>query len=344
MNVVPCEEPQVQVVGREEQGAEPLRVRVVERSVLSEDTVALRLVSSDGQALPDFAAGAHVDLHLPNGMIRQYSICSPPGVRASYRIAVLREVAGRGGSRCVHQQVRVGDVLRMGRPRNLFPLHPAAHAVLVAGGIGITPLLAMAYTLAEQGASFELHYTARSAERAAFRSEILQAPWAERATCYFDDLPAARFRVEDLFAAVKPDSHVYVCGPGGFLDVVARAAEHGGIAPAHVHYERFAVSAVAPEVDAASPSECDFEVEVPSLGKTVVVRHGETVVKALQAHGVAVPVSCEQGICGTCTMRLLGGEAEHRDMCLTQAEREELGRFVPCCSRAISKRLTIDFL
>lgn len=316
-----------------------LQVRIARKHTEAQDICSLELVPLDGHSLPPFTAGAHIDLHLPGGLVRQYSLCNDPGDSARYMVGVLRDAASRGGSAAVHEQLGEGQQITIGVPRNLFALHagqPARH-LLLAGGIGITPILAMARQLSRDGADFALHYCARSRERMAFADLLQSMPWAGQVHLHLDDAgEAARLDLARLLATPEPGLHLYVCGPKGFMDAALGQARAAGWDEAQLHYEFFAGEAVQREGDAG------FEIELASTGQVVRVGPEQTVVQALAGIGVEVQTSCEQGVCGTCLTRVLSGEPEHRDMYLTEDEQAACDQFLPCCSRAKSQRLVLD--
>lgn len=318
--------------------AAELQVRVTAKVAEAEGIASFELVDVAGRALPAFSAGSHVDVQLPGGLTRQYSLCNDPGESHRYLIAVLNEPTSRGGSRAMHEQVQVGDTLRISAPRNHFPLaHGAAHSVLLAGGIGVTPILCMAERLAISGASFEMHYCTRSPARTAFRGRIAAARFAPRVQFHHDDGDIAqKLPLDLLLAKPRPGVHLYVCGPKGFMDWVLGSARAAGWAAEQLHYEFFGAEVVK------SDSDAGFEVQLASSGRIVVVPKDQTVVQALAAAGVEVLTSCEQGVCGTCLTRVLEGECDHKDMYLTPEEQAANDQFTPCCSRARSARLVLD--
>jgi vanillate O-demethylase ferredoxin subunit len=314
-----------------------IQVRVSARTVEAEGICSFELVAVDGQPLPGFSAGSHIDVTV-GGHTRQYSLCNDPTETHRYLIAVLREPSSRGGSEAMHAQVKVGDVLAISPPKNHFALaHDAGRHLLLAGGIGITPILCMAERLAAAGAEFELHYCTRSRDRMAFQDRIAKAPFAARAQFHFDDGPAdQRFDIAGRLAAPKQGEHLYVCGPKGFMDAVLDTARRNGWPEAQLHCEYFAAEpAPASEGDA-------FEVQVASSGRVVVVPAGKTVVQALAEAGVDIQTSCEQGVCGTCITRVLSGTPDHRDLYFTPEEHAANDQFTPCCSRSKSARLVLD--
>jgi vanillate O-demethylase ferredoxin subunit len=300
----------------------------------AEGVVSFELVDPEGRELPAFSAGAHIDVEVIPGIVRQYSLCNAPRERRRYQIGVLREAASRGGSAGLHDKLKPGDRVRVSEPRNLFPLEAKAERhLLIAGGIGVTPILCMAERLKSIRAPFEFHYTARAPDRAAFvgRAKALGA------RLYFDDQPGAgRLALDRIVAAPGPGAHLYVCGPAGFIGAVLSAAQQAGWTDAQLHREFFAAAA-----DEAGTSGA-FEIQIASTGQVLPVPADRTAIDVLVAHGIEVPVSCEQGVCGTCVTRVLAGQPDHRDMFMTAAEHERNDQFTPCCSRALSSRLVLD--
>ncbi|MFC3607270.1 PDR/VanB family oxidoreductase [Stutzerimonas tarimensis] len=314
-----------------------IRVQVASRRQEALDILAFELVRPDGEPLPAFSAGAHIDVHLPDGVVRQYSLCNHPEESHRYQIAVLKDPASRGGSQAMHALTE-GSVLQISEPRNLFPLaHEAKRSLLFAGGIGITPILCMAERLAHTGADFELHYCARSAERAAFVERIRQSSFGERVHYHFDDgRDGQPLDAPTVLASPAEGAHLYVCGPGGFMEHVLGTARAQGWQEANLHREYFGAAPVAQE------SNDSFEVQLASSGQVFQVLADRSVAQVLGEAGVIVPLSCEQGICGTCLTRVLEGEPDHRDLFMTEAEQAANDQFTPCCSRAKSARLVLD--
>jgi ferredoxin-NADP reductase len=316
-----------------------LDVVVRQRQLQGQTVAVLTLEATDGAALPAFSAGAHVDVHLPGGLIRPYSLCGDPADTRAYRLGILKEPSSRGGSVAVHASLQEGSRLSISPPRNHFPLdETATHSMLIGGGIGITPMLAMAWRLHALGASFALHYCARHQAGAAFLDELAQAPWADRVTLHFDAADAStQLQPAEIARRAPAGSHLYVCGPAGFMDWVMTEATAAGLEPAQIHREYF-----TPPLETTSTADADFEVEARRSGKTVRVLRGETLRTALQRIGISVPVSCEQGVCGTCACTVLAGEPDHRDAYLTDEERAANDQIMACCSRARSARLVLD--
>ena len=318
--------------------AATLQVRVAHKRAEAQDICSLELVAADGSALPAFAAGAHIDVHLPNGLQRQYSLCNAPGDTQRYVIGVLRDAASRGGSANVHDTVSEGSVLTISAPRNLFPLEgQAPHHLLLAGGIGITPMLAMAEYLASTSQSFALHHCNRSRVRTAFVERLTTAPYADKVQHHFDDGDATqKLDIAATLQRAPTGTHLYVCGPQGFMDAVLDAGRAAGWPEARLHREYFG----AAPVDHANDGS--FELEIAITGKVIKVRADQTALEALHAAGVDIPMSCEQGVCGTCLTRVKAGTPDHRDQYLTPEEQAANDQFLPCCSRASSARLVLD--
>lgn len=313
-------------------------VRVARKRQEALDICTFELVAEDGSPLPGFSAGSHVDVHLPGGLIRPYSLCNDSSESHRYLIGVLRDPASRGGSVAMHEQVQEGQLLQIGAPANHFPLaHDAKRHLLLAGGIGVTPILCMAERLAHAGADFEMHYCTRSPERTAFHQRIAASSFAPRVHFHFDDGAAAqKLDIAALLSAPAEGVHLYVCGPKGFMDAVLNTARTQGWPESQLHYEFFAGAVAASDTDAS------FEVQIASSGQIVVVPREKTVVQALAEAGVEVQMSCEQGVCGTCLTRVIEGIPDHRDLYLTPEEQAANDQFTPCCSRSKSPRLVLD--
>ena len=313
-------------------------VRVARKTVEAEGICSFELVRTDGQPLPAFAAGSHVDVEIPGGTTRQYSLCNDPAETHRYQIAVLRDAGSRGGSVAMHDRVNEGDVLSISAPKNHFALaHEAGSHLLLAGGIGVTPLLCMAERLSRVGADFEMHYCTRSKSRTAFVDRIAASAFAARVAFHFDDGAAEqRFELDRVLSRPEPGRHLYVCGPKGFMDAVLATARDKGWPEAQIHYEFFGAEV------AARAGDGSFEIQLASSGRVIPVAAERTVVQALAEAGVSVATSCEQGVCGTCLTRVIEGVPDHRDMYLTPEEQAAGDQFLPCCSRSKSARLVLD--
>lgn len=296
------------------------------------------LEGTNGASLPRFAAGSHVDVHLEGGAVRQYSLCNDPNETGRYRIAVQREAQGRGGSRQIFAQVRVGQLLEVSKPRNHFVLSQVADRhLLIAGGIGITPLLAMAYQLGCAKAAFELHYCTRTPERTPFLAELKQ--FGDAVHIHHDHgEPANGLNFASLLKQQRPGTHLYFCGPPGFMAAVAAAAAHWP--KPSIHFEHFSAAAVAP-AHATAGNDCEsFQIQIASTGRLLDVPANKSITQVLAEQGIPIETSCEAGLCGTCRTRYISGTPDHRDLVLQDDEKREY--LLPCCSRSKSAILVLD--
>jgi len=325
-------------------------LRVAYKRAITADTFLFDLVSADGSPLPAFTAGAHLPLKLGD-WLRHYSLCNAPEDRTRYQIAIHRTETGRGGSRAFCDLLDVGDQLTSAPPVNHFPLTETAHhALLIAGGIGITPMIAMAHALHARGDTFMLHYAVRDSSRIGFTELLNTGPFAGNVRLHLDDAsPSGRLDIHALLHDESRASHIYICGPAGMIDAVLSRASALGWPAAYLHSERFGVPAtVVPRAAegaaafAPSVTEKEFEVVVASTGKVIPVMRDQTIVQALAIAGVQVPVSCEQGVCGACQTGVLDGVPDHQDYLLSDEERDSNKLIMPCCSRSCSARLTLD--
>lgn len=311
-------------------------VRVLQRKEQATGIISLDLQALDGSDLPAFSAGAHIDVRLPSGLVRQYSLCNDAVEQHRYRLGVLLAEASRGGSRAVHEALHPGATLSVSAPRNLFALVSESSSItLIAGGIGITPLLSMAYTLAREGRDFQFHVCARDASRVSFRQELQQ--WGERVWLHLNDSGASAspaFDPQRDIGTYLPGRFIYTCGPAGFMDYVRQSALALGWPEKSIRMEHFA-GEVAKEGGT-------FSVEARRSGKMVQVGSAQSIAEALQAAGIEVPMSCEQGICGMCVTPVLEGIPDHRDMYLTDHEKTANTHMTLCCSRASSAHLVLD--
>jgi vanillate O-demethylase ferredoxin subunit len=325
--------------------AQTLRVRVAKRQASGQDIALFTLVSADGAQLPAFEAGSHIDVHLPGAggqeIIRQYSLCGDPTDRSHYRIGVLRDANSRGGSVAVHEHLKEGVELSISAPRNHFPLITGAgagKAYLFGGGIGVTPMIAMAHTLHKTGMDFEFHYSSRSPAHMAFTAELDATPYASRIHKHFDENAPQptqqRVDAAAVLGAAPPGAHVYVCGPKGYMDWVMATAREQGFPAERIHYEFF-------QVDVKKGGD-SFTVVAQTSGKEVVVEAEETIANALERIGIRVQVSCEQGICGTCLTNVIEGTPDHRDEYQTDEEKAANEQITICCSRSLTPRLVLD--
>lgn len=310
-----------------------LDVTIARRRPAATDIIALELVSADGSPLPAYEAGAHVDVYVQSGLIRQYSLTGDPADRSRYRLGVLLDPASRGGSSAIHARFAEGQQIRVGRPRNHFPLQPADHTILFAGGIGITPMLGMAHALEAQGASWELHYCGRTPDRLAFAEEL--AAFGAKVQRHVDSGPyAQKLDIARVLAGPEAGRHLYVCGPNGFMDFVTESAAAQGWDKAQVHLERFGAE--------VNTDGAPFTVIAQRSGKSFEVAPGETIAQKLEENGIAVQVSCQSGVCGTCVTRVLEGMPDHRDLVQTDLEKAANRTITVCCSRSKTKTLVLD--
>lgn len=316
---------------QDDDGVLDLRVEQIRRE--SEGVVSVTLADPQGAALPAWTPGAHLDLVLP-GVTRQYSLCGDPHDRYAYRVAVLREERSRGGSRFVHDTLRVGDLVEVGGPRNRFPLVPAERYLFLAGGIGITPVLPMVAAAEAAGAQWSLAYGGRRRASMAFLGEL--AAYGDRA-----DIMAEAERgpldLDALLGTPRDDTAVYCCGPEGLLLAVEQRC--ASWPEGSLHVERFRAKA-QPADETAHDRE--FEAVCERTGTTVRIPVGRSVLDCLEEAGVAVPSACREGVCGSCETKVLAGEVEHRDSLLSASERESGHTMMLCVSRAACDRLVLD--
>jgi ferredoxin-NADP reductase len=311
-----------------------LRLRVHQLTWESEGVISVHLRALDGGDLPVWQAGAHVDLRLPGIITRQYSLSGSPTDRTTWRISVLREAAGKGGSQAVHETLRPGDVVEVVGPRNNFPLVAGADYLFIAGGIGITPMLPMSEAVAASGASWQLLYGGRTRSSMAFLPELERHGDAVRVQ------PQDEVGLLDLGALLdepRDGTLVYCCGPEPLLAAVEERC--ASWAPGSLHLERFKPRAQAP-VD--PDAESDFEVVLEQSGVTVTVPAGMSVLEALEDNGIEPLNSCREGICGTCETKVLAGVPDHRDSLLSDEERAANDTMMICVGRALCDRLVLD--
>lgn len=312
-----------------------LQVRQIRLEATGIHSFELRAL--DRERLPPFTAGAHIDVHLPGGLVRQYSLCNDPAETHRYVIGVLKDVKGRGGSVRVHEALKVGDTVRVSRPRNHFELQPEqTSALLIAGGIGITPLKSMAHSLLRAGTPFELHHCARSSDVAAFIDELdafnQRAPGSAR--WHFDNGQiGAGLDLAALLESQPEGTHLYFCGPPGFMKACTLAAAHWR--PGTVHSEHFQ----APTSTAPVAPTTGATVRLAQSGCELVLPDGGSLLDLLAEHGLRVPTSCMSGLCGTCKTGYSDGEVEHNDFIL--GDDEKASCLTPCVSRVTSRSITL---
>jgi vanillate O-demethylase ferredoxin subunit len=310
-------------------------VVVKNRHVEGGNIAVMEFESATSATLPKVEAGAHIDVHLPNGMVRQYSLCQNPNDEGKFRLGILRDPESRGGSVSAFDEIKDGMQIQVSEPKNLFPLLKAKHSVLIGGGIGITPLITMAYQLASEGTSFELHYCGASPENCAFVDEIRNGELAKYTTFHFKSEGAShRAFFESAIKDIDLESHIYTCGPVGFMDWVINLATTHDFPEQQIHKEYFQV-----ETDTSGDS---FEVVAERSGKIIMVEAGETILQALAKEGIEIEMSCEQGVCGTCMCDVIEGEPDHRDVYFTDEEKASNEQVLVCCSRSKTPRLVLD--
>lgn len=310
-----------------------LTLRIAAKRMLTDDICEITLADPSGAPLPPFTAGSHVTVETPGGARRRYSLANDPQDTDRYIIAVKREPEGRGGSASMVDDTEEGGDLRVAAPVNEFPLEPAPRYLLIAGGIGITPILSMARQLARDGeADFQLIYCTRSPEATAYLDVVSGPEFAGKVTLHHDEGdPEKAYDFWDLLA--EPDNRfVYCCGPASLMEEVKGVTGHW---PAKaIHFEDFKPT------EALRPDDKPFVVQLAKSGERIEVPAGRTILDALREAGHRTPSSCESGVCGTCKTRLISGEADHRDLVLRPDERDDW--IMTCVSRAGSQELVLD--
>jgi len=298
------------------------------------------LVSEDGNTLPSFDAGSHIDLHLPSGIIRQYSLSNDPLEANRYVVVILLDEQGRGGSKEVHQVFRVGDSLLASYPRNHFQLDETAKKViLLAGGIGITPLKSMGHRLKSLGIPFELHYCARAQENIAFSQELQDLSDSGEVQFHLDGgIPANGLRISEMIQGLDADTHLYYCGPEGFMKACAQAAKERS--DLHVHFEHFKAPEREGGVVRFESDASELAIQIQSTGQRIALSRSESLVDVLAKLGVDISTSCQSGLCGTCKTRYISGDVEHGDCILSDAEHAEY--LTPCISHIRRGTLVLD--
>ena len=310
-------------------------VVVARKTVEAENMVSFELVPAEGGELAPFTPGAHVDVTIPGGLMRQYSLCNSASERHRYVIGVWQDANSRGGSKALFQQVNEGDRLQVGEPRNRFAVpRDVKRALLFARGIGATPILSIADHLKAKNIPFEFHYLFAGGSPGSFRSIIEASTFAENTSFYFE-ASEPRLNAPALLADRPDDTHLFLCGVDWWLDPVIANAQQKGYGVNRIHVERFTAKAPPPLLDKV------FDVKIASSGKVIKIPGDRSVTAALEEAGVKVPTSCEQGACGTCKVKVLEGEIDHRDKRLKPEEKAQ-GYFLACVSRAKGDLLVLD--
>lgn len=308
-----------------------MRLQVTAVSALTPEITEYRLAHFDGADLPAFTPGAHITVTTPSGANRRYSLVNDGQAPTEYVIAVKRERLSRGGSSSMHEHVSVGTQLDVGSPENSFPLVPASHYLLIAGGIGVTPILAMARNLASAGVPFSVIYCTRSTELTAYADELRAIAGAKLTLHHDQGDPSKVYDFWDHFATPSP-THVYCCGPKPLMDEIKAVSGHWP--EAQIHFEDFK------PVEVTRAEDQSFVVRIASTGTEVTVPADRSILEALRDEGIRVPSSCESGTCGSCRMQLIAGEVEHRDYILVGEERSQ---FIMVCVSRGRDVITVDF-
>ncbi|CAI8825042.1 Rieske 2Fe-2S domain-containing protein [Pseudomonas sp. IT-P176] len=312
--------------------AQTLEVEVLQHWTTASEIVALKLaLPADGGF--SFEAGAHIDVHTPGGLVRQYSLVNAPDEREHLVIGVKLEAQSRGGSRSMHHDLKAGERLRISAPKNNFRLVPGTAGILIAGGIGITPLLAMGAALQAAERPYELHYFVRSESHVAFPERLHQL----RHNCIHTGLDPqqTRERLRIVLQQASAGTHLYVCGPKALIDLVSTLASEAGWSDSQVHFELFAN-------EVSHDHDQPFRVRLQRSGEEFTVAAGVSLADSLKARGITLDTSCGQGVCGTCRTAVVDGEPEHRDVYLTREERQANHCLMPCVSRSKSELLVLD--
>jgi tetrachlorobenzoquinone reductase len=311
-------------------------VRLTAIEDIARDTKLYTFARAEGGELPPYTPGAHIDLHLPNGLVRQFSLAAPNCDPDTYVVGIKRDAASRGGSRYIIDEMRVGDEIKISAPRNTFPLiEGAEHVVLIAGGIGITPIWCMAQELAAHKRSWKLHYACQSRQDMAFL-ETLQKLDPEFVALHFDDEAGGKFLdLAAAIAAAPPNAHFYCCGPNPMLKAFEAAAASRPRGNVHVEY-------FTPKDDAAGAHMGGFWVELARSGEEYFIPEGKKVLEVLFDAGCDVDYSCELGICGACKTRVISGIPEHHDSVLSEEEQATNTEVMICCCGCKTERLVLD--
>jgi len=313
---------------------------IVRNKILETPNIAsFELVREDGEKMPAFETGSHIDVHIADGLIRQYSLINHPQSDEFYKIAVLNDVNSRGGSAALHNDIHVGAKITISEPRNLFPLNVKSDRVLLfGGGIGITPIMSMAIELDSLGIDFELHYHTRSQAETAFYQQLSSCSFASKVFFYFADQEENDLSAfNKALSSFTDNTHLYTCGPVGYMDYIFDSARANSWKEENLHKEVFKA-----EPKASESGDQAFKLILSRSGLEIDVAADQTALEAIDAAGVTVDVSCEMGICGACLTKVTAGVPDHRDDFLSDDEKSKNDQFTPCCSRAISDSLTLD--
>jgi phthalate 4,5-dioxygenase reductase subunit len=309
-------------------------LRVTRNDKIADGIHLLEFRDPGGRSLPEFSAGAHIGIRVPNGLLRKYSLCNDPAERDRYQVAVKRESNGRGGSCSLIDDTKAGDELDVIAPVNDFGLPPRAQDFLfIAGGIGVTQFMAMIREIMAQGKRFRLFYCSRSPETTAFRDELGAPEFKDSVIIHYDQGDVSRsLDLRPILVERKNREHLYCCGPRPLMEAVRAMTDHWS--PTAVHFEAFS------EAETHKADDKSFKVKLARSGAVIEVPTDKTILEVLRERGLDVPSSCETGTCGTCRTKMLAGEADHRDLVLAEHERKDT--IMICVSRARTDEIAID--
>lgn len=320
-----------------------LELKVTEICDLIPEIKSFEFVSADGKDLPAFTAGSHIDVHTGNDLWRSYSLANNPTERHQYVTGILYEPQGGGGSKWMHDELSVGDIIKARGPLNKFPLDESAKShLLIAGGIGITPLMAMGYRLRDSSAEFHLHYCTKSPEQTAFIDEVKKV-FGDKLSFHHDGGdPSKGIKLTEVLQKQPDGGHVYICGPGGLLNAARNAASHWSSGTVHFEVFSSTKSGDKKPIDDEQVNE-EFEVEISSSGQVLTIPSDKSILEVLLDNDLECIYVCEEGWCGTCEVGLISGKADHRDEVLSDDEKEANTKIQVCISRAIpGERLVLD--
>jgi vanillate O-demethylase ferredoxin subunit len=312
-------------------------VIVAKKTAEAHNMASFELVDPDGAELPAFSAGSHIDVTIPGGLVRQYSLCNPSSERNRYVIGIWNDANSRGGSKALYGQVNVGDSLQVSLPRNRFRVpRSTKRAILLARGVGVTPILSIADYLKSQEIPFELHYVYAMMSPGSFQGMIAASNFAENVKYYYESSELNQLLNPAVLLADRPeDTQLFICGVDWWQDPIIATAKQKGFAEERIHVERFTAKVPAAILDKV------FDVKIASSGKVFKIPGDKTVTAFLEEQGVKIPTSCEQGMCGTCKVKVLEGDIDHRDKRLSPEQKAE-GYFMACVSRAKGELLVLD--
>ena len=332
------------MIAEGEEGKYPkdsLRLKLRQITNQAELINSFEMVDVAGNDLPEYSAGAHIDFYFHDGRIRQYSLCGDPSDRKRYLIAVLRDLRGTGGSIDLHERLHTQRSVFVGMPRNNFPVHKEAkHHLMIAGGIGVTPMLSMIYELQKTGDDFTLHYCTKSVEHTAFQPELTDLVEKGNVVFHHDQgIPGDGLDIETLLKEHTTGTHLYYCGPPGFMSAVKKFSSHWPEDSVHFEYFGAPVKPVETIEDVSNASD-GFQIKIASTGAMYAVPESKTIIDVLTENGIQIEMSCNTGLCKTCACKYLEGDVDHRDVVLSKKEQEEY--ITPCVSRAKSGLLVLD--